>query len=1309
MSSPRRLCLFLLLIILTLPATAQVTGQTNGRNQFNQMVNANADFTIPDTVCQGVPVTITNTSTSASNYYWDFCVADIRQPPVGVNMGNGGGNFRMPVFMDYVFENGNYYGFIVNFHNPGLTRLDFGNSLLNTPTYHYLGTVGGVIPDGAEGIQVVKNEGKWYAIIVGGNPVLGTVSKVLKVEFGTNIANPTPTATDWGNIGNLHMPLDLHLFKDGSNWYGFTVNGDNNTFTRFNFGTSFDNPPTGVNFGSVGGLAYPTGIHVLNDNGQWRMFVTNGGNNSRINGTWSITRLDFGNSLLNNPVGVNLGNPGGFLKHPRDLTIMISCGQIVGYAVNGAFSTNDIVMFDFNGDLTSVPTFSSLGNRGNLLFPVSITKLFREGNDLYAFVVNVDNNTFTRIRFEGCDAAGLPPSTLQNPPPIVYSTPGTYGINLTTDVGLSTQDAICKPVVVLPKLVKRPTGTFEICTGTTIKLGTQTSLGRHTWSTGANGDSITVSSGGTYWVDTDYYGCVNRDSFEVVLKPTPSVDLGNDTTICTSSSLLLDVSSINADSYLWSTGASGPSITVSTSGVYSIVVDKAGCVAEDVIQVEVADLAFDFVFRQDVCDPLTVQFTQTGNMSTNPWWDFGDGNMVSNSATPLHHFNGEGNYTVRLAVTTGICTDTLSKTISVAVVPADIILTPDTTICVGATKLLRTLPSLSFCWTPNSYLDNSLLANPTTSTPVPVRYYFTAERMGDNLIRNGDFSLGNTGFLSDYNYSPGSGIPEGTFTITNNISSWHPNLPNCGDHTGASSNGNMLAVNGSSVMNAVVWKQDVSLQPNTNYAFSAWLQSLSGVNPAQLQFSINGVVIGPVFTAGSSACHWQEFYTTWNSGNLNSATIAIVNKNVAFNGNDFALDDISFAPVYIQRDSVNIDVSTPQVAAQPVSTVCTDEPVQLNASGAVSYVWDNVDFLDNANISNPIATVQTKTRFIVQGTNDAGCTANDTVWVDVFAKPDIRLSNDTSICKNSSVDLWISGGVDYQWSPVGTLVNPNTANPVASPTAATKYFVIVNDQFNCQFIDSVLVDFLPDPLFTLAGSADICYGDTIQLMAGGGDTYNWSPSQSLDNINIANPLASPASSTLYQVTITESVCGISETLSTSVNVLPLPNVSASRSNDLDCVVGSAILSANGARQYEWSPVETLNNPTFANPIATPRVTTTYAVKGTSADGCYAYDSVTVKVEAMNEGVYLMPNAFTPNGDGINDCFGVKYWGVVDKLELSIYNRWGERIFYSTNPGACWDGTYKGIKQDSGVYIYMIRASTFCSPEVFRKGTVTLIR
>jgi Secretion system C-terminal sorting domain len=406
---------------------------------FSQ-INVTASFTAPDTVCISSPVNIQNTSQGATNYYWSFCTANINQPPIGTNLGNVGGLLSAPVYIDYVFTNGNYYGFVTNNSPGGLVRLDFGNSLLNAPVVTSLGSIGGVIPNNTEGVQIANDNGNWYVLIVGGDALAGSIPSLTTVSLGTNIANNTPTATNWGNIGNLSYPHDLYVFNDNGHWYGLTVNYSNSTITRFDLTTSLSNSPTAVNLGNIGNLSGPTGIQAINDNGNWRVFITNAT-------TSTLARLDFGSSLLNIPTGVNLGNPGNAFSTCWDIYILRYCGENEAFVIN-ATGSYDIVKLDFGSSLLNSPTAVSLGNQGNLDFPHCISKLFRVGPDVFSFITNVINNTLTLLEFPGCTNASIPNSTAQNPAAVTYNTPGVYNINLTVDDGLPTQTSYCKQVVV---------------------------------------------------------------------------------------------------------------------------------------------------------------------------------------------------------------------------------------------------------------------------------------------------------------------------------------------------------------------------------------------------------------------------------------------------------------------------------------------------------------------------------------------------------------------------------------------------------------------------------------------------------------------------------------------------------------------------------------------------------------------------------------------------------------------------------------------------------------------------------------------
>lgn len=883
------------------------------------------NFTIPDTVCVNTPVTISNTTSGATTSYWNFCVADIDKAPIATNLGNPGGFLASPTFMDYAQYNGNWYGIATNYQDGKLTRLDFGNSLLNTPSAVSLGNFpGALIPTNiiSEGIQIVFNEGRWYAIVVGSANTAGTEPRIFKVDFGPNLTNTNPVVTDWGNIGNLAQPIDLHVFKDDNGeWYGFTTNSENNTITRFNFTSSFSNTPTAVNLGNVGNLAYPTGIFAINDNGFWRVFVVNGGDNTTTSGIFSLSRLDFGSSLLNTPTGVNLGNPGNTLQHPRDITIMRSCGQIVGFATNGHPSYNDVVKLNFNNDLTSTPSAVSLGSTGGTAFPHSISKLFRVNDDLYSFITNAtgSSNSITRLQFAGCTNASVASSTLFNPAPITYNAPGTYNINLTIDDGLATQNSTCKQVVVVPPLVHTPTQKVTSCTGAT-KIGTGVKGVSYLWNTGATTDSILVSDTGTYWVLTKRFGCSNIDSFQVKLSNL-AIKSSNDTSICAGQKVPLQTTSI-----------------------------------------------------------------------------------------------------------------------------------------AGAT----------YAWTPAGSVSNATIYNPQSN------------------------ALNNT------------------------------------------------------------------------------------------------------------------------------------------------------------------------------------------------------------------------TQFIVTVTDANKCVGKDTVLVNVNPLPTITRTRDTLLCHDKTLQLNASGGTSYQWSPAASLSNATVANPIASPAASTLYSLVVTNAAGCSKSDSVRVTIKPKPVFAISSAVSTCTGTAVNLLASGGNQYSWLPATGLSNATSANPVANPGTSTVYTVKIVETTCFDSTTLSTTVSLLPLPAISATVSNEVTCTTPAANLSASGGVSYVWKPGLGLSDSIGATVLASPPANTSYIVKGTGSNGCSGYDTVEVKVSHTGDLDVKLPNAFSPNGDGKNECFGItRYGSLLQQVDLSVYNRWGQRVFHTTDPANCWNGKFNGKLQPTGGYAYVLKANTFCG-QVFRKGIVMLL-
>ena len=215
--------------------------------------------------------------------------------------------------------------------------------------------------------------------------------------------------------------------------------------------------------------------------------------------------------------------------------------------------------------------------------------------------------------------------------------------------------------------------------------------------------------------------------------------------------------------------------------------------------------------------------------------------------------------------------------------------------------------------------SNLIWDNGTTNTSRTVNasgaYWWQVT--GASVVTTGNFSSGNTGFTSQYTYRQvGQNVPgnpccgvlsgEGAYAIDNTPHDVHANFADFGDHTTGS--GQMLIVNGAPTNNVSVWKQNVPVIANTEYVFSVWVTSAHATNPAQLQFSIAGNPLGTIIPAATANGTWQFFTATWKSdASGNNVDIELINKNTVANGNDFAIDDIVFAPVYRQNINVTLN------------------------------------------------------------------------------------------------------------------------------------------------------------------------------------------------------------------------------------------------------------------------------------------------------------------------------------------------------------------------------------------------------------------
>jgi len=173
----------------------------------------------------------------------------------------------------------------------------------------------------------------------------------------------------------------------------------------------------------------------------------------------------------------------------------------------------------------------------------------------------------------------------------------------------------------------------------------------------------------------------------------------------------------------------------------------------------------------------------------------------------------------------------------------------------------------------------------------------TAAHGQGNLITNGDFSLGNTGFTSDFDYFASTNTNAKQYGIAANPAYVVQGAANYFDHTVGNANGQMMVVNGiddATDVNRTVWSQSVPVSQNTSYDFSLWSSSWFDDEPAELELQVNGQTVGNPFSAPSQAATWDKYATSWNSSTSSQATLSIINSSSAHGGNDFAIDDLFF-------------------------------------------------------------------------------------------------------------------------------------------------------------------------------------------------------------------------------------------------------------------------------------------------------------------------------------------------------------------------------------------------------------------------------
>ncbi len=445
----------------------------------------------------------------------------------------------------------------------------------------------------------------------------------------------------------------------------------------------------------------------------------------------------------------------------------------------------------------------------------------------------------------------------------------------------------------------------------------------------------------------------------------------------------------------------------------------------------------------------------------------------------------------------------------------------------------------------------------------------------------------------------------------------------------------------------------------------------------------------------------------------NISVVGLANScNSATNNFTITINPLPMVDSVPDQMLCNRDITNPIGVTGPVMgtgfTWSNNNPnIGLGASGS----GDIPSFEARNNGTAPEMAVIT-----VYGMSPDNCqTALRSFKIFVNATPSVSASNDLNLCRGSQSNLSASGANQYNWSPAIGLNCTQCPNPTTSASANTTYVVEGTNLFGCKSYDTVVVNIIQPFNMMVSPNDTLCTGRSIQLTARNAERYVWSPAIGLDDPTSATPTATPGASTQYRVIGYDSNNCFTDTGYVYVSVAPTPSVNAGA--DINAASGTSI-QLNGTAQngpitsWTWSPANQLSCDNCPNPILTVSNNIMYTLSVVNRFGCKAIDTLEVVTFCKSAQVFV-PNAFTPDGDGINDILMVRGTGIKVK-SFRIFNRWGNLVFekeaFAPNePKYGWDGKVKGITAAPDVYVYIAEVVCDNGTPYMYKGNVTILK
>ena len=521
--------------------------------------NPLADFISPPNGCINQNVVYKNTSTNATTYIWDFSFNDLNSPS-NTQLSTAVPGHNIPTGISVIFDNGNWYGFLMNRDGNNIFRLDFGGNLENVPAITNLGNVSGIL-NGPQNLEFVQEGGVYHGILTnfnGGN--------LVRLDFSSGLG-AAPSAQDLGTLGgSIPLPRGLDIVKDGGNYIAAVASFGANKIALINFGNSITNNPTSGDVTDVlsGQLLGPVGVRLMKDGANWYgFFVASFGANT-------INRLDFGTTLFSTVTQSSVYS----LTSPTEIALQLEGDQ---FHIFSATASGQLHHVNLGTSLSGFQSSQNLGNFG-LLNNTFAFDLVRSSPIWYGFTADISSGNVYRIKFKSNTTAGvsIDSSTKQNPDPVTYSIVGNYFVELTASSALGSNVLLKRlPIQNLPSpdiTIVTDNSCFGSTTTFVVTENTGMTLNSWAWDFGDSQTSGASSPSHTYPVGqfnvtldvAAANGCSNHNSKTISIfnSPVPTFTLPSASPVCTNQIYLFtNTSSFDlGSSPLWQWSVNGTNV-----------------------------------------------------------------------------------------------------------------------------------------------------------------------------------------------------------------------------------------------------------------------------------------------------------------------------------------------------------------------------------------------------------------------------------------------------------------------------------------------------------------------------------------------------------------------------------------------------------------------------------------------------------------------------------------------------------------------------------------------------------------------------